>query len=334
MITVTLYFSEQNQACVQVKANLQSLQKALPHQLVQIDIDRDQALKSAFAHRVPVVQVGPYRLEGDITEERLRIALGAAIDRDAQLEKVGDKAYHDRLARGRRVSSGDRLSLWISTNYIHVFNLIVLIYVGLPFVAPVLMKNDSTGIANLLYRFYSIACHQLPFRSWFLFGEQAYYPRGLAGIEGVLTYEKVANQTEVDVFADRQFLGNEQVGYKVALCQRDIAIYGSILIFGLGFALVGRKIKPIPWYIWVAIGIGPIGLDGFSQLPSVIVGLPDWLPIRESTPFLRTITGSLFGVMTTWYLYPMIEETMKETRRLVARKLATEAQTKNPVAGP
>jgi hypothetical protein len=33
---------------------------------------------------------------------------------------------------------------------------------------------------------------------------------------------------EEDIFAARQFVGNPQVGYKVARCQRDVAIYGGI----------------------------------------------------------------------------------------------------------
>jgi len=326
MITVTLYFSENSQGSEKVKVDLQELRAEYPHQLVEIDINRDSAMRSAYINRVPVVQVGPYRLEGEISKDRLQVALGAAIDRDRQLGKVDDKAYQDRLGRGRTVTSGDRTSLWISKNYIHVFNLLMLIYVGLPFIAPVLMKNGAELPANVIYRFYSILCHQLPFRSWFLFGEQAFYPRELASIPGVITYETINNNTQIDIFSDRQFLGNDTIGYKVALCQRDVAMYLAMLIFGVGFALSGRRIRAIPWYLWLLIGVGPIALDGFSQLPSAIPGLPAWLPMRESTPLLRTITGTLFGVMTTWYLYPMIEETMKETRRLVTRKLATAEQ--------
>jgi uncharacterized membrane protein len=330
MITVTFYYSENSEGSDKVKADLQELREKYPHQLVAIDINRDSAMRSAYAGRVPVVQVGPYRLEGEISKERLQVALGAAIDRDSQLGKVDDKAYQDRLERGRTVTSGDRTSLWISKNYIHVFNILMLVYVGLPFIAPVLMKNGAELPANVIYRFYSILCYQLPFRSWFLFGEQAFYPRELASIPGVITYETINNNPQIDVFSDRQFLGNDVIGYKVALCQRDIAMYLSMLIFGLGYALSGRRIRAIPWYLWVIIGLGPIALDGFSQLPSAIPGLPAWLPMRESTPLLRTITGTLFGVMTTWYLYPMIEETMKETRRLVTRKLATAEQLNLP----
>lgn len=322
MITVTLYCAGQNDSCDLVKGLLGELRKDFPHQLVEIDITREQALQKALEKRIPVVQIGPYRLEGDITQDRLRVALGAAIDRNAQLEKVGDKVYRERIQRGKVISSGDRISLWLSSNYIHLFNALIFIYVGLPFLAPVLMHNGSAFAANLIYKFYSIMCHQLPFRSWFLYGEQAYYPRELAGLD-VLSYESVVHQDHVDIILDRAFVGNDVVGYKVALCQRDIAMYGSMLIFGIGFALSGRRIKTIPWYVWVILGLGPIGLDGLSQLPGIVPGLPAWLPVRESTPLLRTITGTLFGVMTTWYLYPMIEATMKETRGIVMRKMAT-----------
>jgi hypothetical protein len=102
-----------------------------------------------------------------------------------------------------------------------------------------------------------------------------------------------------------------------------VAIYGGIFLAGLVFALVRGKIKPLPLSFWVLFGIVPIGLDGFSQL---LTGLPipglSALPARESTPFLRTLTGGLFGVMNVWMAYPYVEETMAETRALVAAKIA------------
>jgi uncharacterized membrane protein len=72
------------------------------------------------------------------------------------------------------------------------------------------------------------------------------------------------------------------------------------------------------------LGIGPIGLDGFSQLFSQFNW--DWLaaivPYRESTPFLRALTGALFGLCTAWFAYPNIEESMSETRQYYIKKSA------------
>jgi uncharacterized membrane protein len=64
----------------------------------------------------------------------------------------------------------------------------------------------------------------------------------------------------------------------------------------------------------------PIGLDGFSQLPGLAGNMPAWVPIRESTPLLRVITGALFGGTTAWYLFPLLEESMRETRALLGVK--------------
>jgi uncharacterized membrane protein len=110
----------------------------------------------------------------------------------------------------------------------------------------------------------------------------------------------------------------------MALCERDIAIYASIFLFGILYALSRRRIKPLHWLVWVLIGMGPIGLDGFSQLFSQM----DWsflasiLPYRESTPFLRLFTGGLFGLMTAWFAYPYMEESFSDTRQFFIKKFA------------
>ena len=327
MITVTLYFLAETPELQQVREHLASLKETHPHQLVQINVSQDTALRPTYEARVPVLQIGPYTLEGNITRERLMVTLGAARDRAAQLEKIDQKAYHDKLAKGHSFDTSDRISLWISNNLLHLLNLVFFIYIALPFLAPVLMKSGAEAPARLIYKVYSPVCHQLAYRSWFLFGEQAFYPRELAAVPGVLSYEKVIGLTANDVIGGREFIGTPTTGYKVAICQRDVAIYLSLLGFGLVFWASGRRIKSLPWYLWVIVGLIPIGIDGFSQLPSVIAGLPSWLPFRESNPFLRTVTGGLFGIMTGWYLIPFISESMNETRRMMNRKQAISAQT-------
>ena len=76
----------------------------------------------------------------------------------------------------------------------------------------------------------------------------------------------------------------------------------------------------LPWYLWIAIGIAPIALDGVSQ----VISQPPFhlLAYRESTPFLRTLTGGLFGFMTAWFGYSQVEIAMQETRRILAVKFA------------
>ena len=44
------------------------------------------------------------------------------------------------------------------------------------------------------------------------------------------------------------------------------------------------------------------------------------LPYRESTPYLRVLTGGLFGFLTAWFGYPVVEETMAATREIMTAK--------------
>lgn len=327
MITVTIYYREKNAEFDQLLADLDTLQAIVPHQAAVVNLESDRDLQERVGQRLPVIQVGPYRLQPPFTRQDLQILLSAARDRVSQLEKVDEEGYRERLAKGHTVSSSDRLSLWLSRHYLVLVNLILLLYIGLPFLAPVLMKNGVTFPATLIYRVYGAMCHQLAFRSWFLFGEQAYYPRELAGIRNVITIENLQNQKEIDLIAAREFVGNDVVGYKVALCERDVAIYLFMLFFGICFAIFRRKFRSINWLAWIIVGLVPIGLDGFSQLISFITFLAPLFPPRESTPLLRTLTGGLFGWMTAWYLFPMLEDTAKETRQLIQRKLAVVQQT-------
>jgi hypothetical protein len=47
-----------------------------------------------------------------------------------------------------------------------------------------------------------------------------------------------------------------------------------------------------------------------------------YLPYRESTPFLRVLTGFLFGFGTAWFAFPNVEDSMRETRQLLTKKFA------------
>lgn len=322
MITVTLYTSKDCAPCEQAKADLASIQSQVPHQLVEIDIDRDPAFREKYAAEIPVLEAGPYKLKTSFTRADLLMTLGAARDRKSHLDELADPHYQRRVEQGQVVSGGDKLTMWMSRHWLALVNLLFFLYIGLPFLAPVLMKAGATVPANVVYAAYSPLCHQLGFRSFFLFGEQPYYPRVSAGVPGAITFGQATGLDENDLFAARAFKGNEQLGYKVALCERDVAIYLAIVFFGLLFGATGRRLKPMHWAWWLLIGIVPIGLDGFSQLFSQL-NLPflaTILPYRESTPTLRVLTGALFGFCTAWFGLPYVEESMRETRELLVRK--------------
>lgn len=330
MLTVTLYTRRECHLCDQAKTDLESLQTRYPHRLVEIDIDSDPALQKAYLLEIPVIEVGPYALKSPFDKQKLAMTLGAARDRRSQLDKLGREDHHERVRRGQQISSGDRVMHWISRHYLAVVNVFMLLYFGLPILAPVLMKAGASLPASVIYTIYKPLCHQFGFRSFFLFGEQAYYPLKEAGIEGIITFEQATgitdfhNPSSSSRLQARLFTGNEIVGYKMALCERDMAIYGALLLFGVVYSLTGRRLKPLHWMLWMLMGMVPIGLDGFSQLFSQMEWswLASVLPYRESTPLLRVLTGGLFGFATAWFAYPAMEESMSETRQFFVKKFA------------
>ncbi|MBV9358613.1 MAG: DUF2085 domain-containing protein, partial [Chloroflexi bacterium] len=137
--------------------------------------------------------------------------------------------------------------------------------------------------AGALYELYHALCHQWAFRSFFLLGAQAVYPQ--AELDGL----------GVDPF---RFIGNAQLGWKMAFCERDLAIFASLLLFGLLYATRWRAagLRPAGYLMYAAL-IAPMALDGFTQLFG-------W---RESTWELRLVTGVLFGLASGWLFYPRAE---------------------------
>jgi uncharacterized membrane protein len=322
MITVTLFRKNDCRECDEVLEILKEIQTIHPHNLAVVNVDKLEGLDRLDPKIVyPYIKTGPYVIHAPFKKMDIQVAIGASIDRANHLESVGDQKYQRRIERGRVMTKTDRFSFWLSKHLMLLINVFIFLYAGLPFLAPVLMKANIVAPAKVIYAIYSPLCHQLAFRSWFLFGEQPFYPRALADLRGYKTFEQESGIPSSDIFAARSFIGNQTVGYKVALCERDTAIYASMFLFGTVFILTGRKLKTIPWYLWIIFGLVPIAIDGFSQLPGLSGGLlPAWVPIRESSPLLRVITGTLFGGTTAWYLYPMIEESMQETRQFLASK--------------
>lgn len=231
----------------------------------------------------------------------------------------------------------NRASAGFGKHWLAVINTMLAIYVLLPILAPTFMKVGLETPARIIYTMYSPMCHQMASRSFFLYGEQPVYPRELAGTD----YKPLEAYTpDLPEFADappenwakfflaaRRFIGNEQMGYKTALCERDLAIYSFVLLGGLLYALLRKRyrIRPLPIILFILIGMGPIALDGFSQLFGYYAtplngGIPQGFqatiaaifPLRESPPFLRILTGAIFGFMLAWLIFPHIEAGMKQ----------------------
>lgn len=330
MIQATLFISGEDQRQYKIKRMLSELQEEHPHQLYIIDISRDPVLTEEFQDKAPVLDIGVFRLIRTFDKEEIRYAFSRAEERLREAHSKGNDVMARRITQPLQLTKADRFSRWFSKHYMILLNSFTFLYLFLAILAPSFMKFGWERPARIIYKIYSPLCHQLAYRSFFLYGEQLYYPRELAGVEDMITYGQATGLDENDIRSARNFLGNEDMGYKMALCQRDMAIYGAIFLFGMVFSLTRKKIKPLPWYFWILIGLGPIGLDGFSQLLSQTgFGIFSWLPLRESTPFLRVFTGLCFGLATAWFGFPYLEESVQENRHEMQLKHAIVQQMSN-----
>ena len=234
------------------------------------------------------------------------------------------------------VIAADRFAFWFARHWLVVFIVLYGAWVFAPFLAPVLMQLHATDAANVVYGIYSSVCHQLPQRSLFLFGDKPMY-----------SLEEIKAVWQLDgFFGLRQFVGNRELGYKVAWSDRMISFYGSIWVGAVLFSFARRRIKSLSPVVWLFIGILPVALDGITHMINdVLAGtrgagfrdtnawlafltgnlLPPWFYVGDAlgsfNSDVRWITGILFGLMTVWFIFPFIEDAMRDLRNQAGARL-------------
>ena len=165
------------------------------------------------------------------------------------------------------------------------------------------MDAGWTVPAKAIYTIYRPACHQRPERSYFYGGPEAIY-----SVE-----ELEAAGVDTNPFA--RALGNEQLGWKVAFCERDVAIYGSIFLMGLVYAVFRKQLSARRMrFRYFALFLVPMAIDGILQL----------FGIYESTWLMRSLTGAIFGIGAVLFAYPYVDEGFADVRRTINSKLHLE----------
>jgi len=186
--------------------------------------------------------------------------------------------------------------------------------------APVLMHLGVGDAGRAIYTLYSTQCHQMAQRSLFLFGQQPMY--SLAKLQAVWP-------EAIGLEGLRAVIGNEEMGWKVAWSERMVAMYAATFVFGLLFALVRQRLRPIPVWLFLLLLL-PMALDGGTHLVSDFSGVGQgfretnaWLAeltgnrlpasfyagdaLGSFNSWLRLLTGGLFGLGLVGFLYPRLE---------------------------
>jgi uncharacterized membrane protein len=165
---------------------------------------------------------------------------------------------------------------------------IMLIWNILIFAAPLLASEGNAGAASAIYKGFSPFCHQQAERSLCLIqsasGSQSIGDCVIAGPTTILN-----RYTSTDA---------RGTAYEFGVCARDVAIYLAMLLGGIAYPFVQKKIdedNTPPIWIFV-LALIPIAIDGGTQL----IGL------RESTNTLRLITGAIAGFAVPFFLIPLL----------------------------
>ncbi|MCC7105081.1 MAG: DUF2085 domain-containing protein [Chloroflexi bacterium] len=174
------------------------------------------------------------------------------------------------------------LAAGLRAHWLALVNAALTLFVALPLAAPWLMSVGRDDLASWVYRLYATACHQWSFRTFFLFGPRPTY-----------SYDELSALAPGAAYS---LVGSPELGYKVAFCERDVAIYTGALLAGLLFIALRSKLRPLRWSLFMAL-IVPMALDGLTQL----------LGLRESNVELRTLTGLLFGIVSVWLVFPRLD---------------------------
>ena len=256
--------------------------------------------------------VDPIKPSGDTSQEPAAEAILEEARHRLEARQQTESAPELSQQQRTLLHTMNHLIYQLCKHWVALFNLVDGLYVGGSFLAPILMQMGHERAAAVVYRFYRLFCHQYPIRSWFLQGGR------------IVTYEAASTALDADLHYVRDVIGNATLGYKVAFCQRDVAIYGAILVAGLLYGLLRRRWRtPIPWWAYILLGLVPMGLDGGYQLISQLLGqlhLLPWLPVYESTALMRALTGAAFGATTVGFIYPQMNEFFEETKALLSNR--------------
>jgi len=176
----------------------------------------------------------------------------------------------------------------VAQHWLLLANAALAIQAFLPMAAPLLMASGQSGLGQLLYKVYAPLCHQLPERSFFLFGQQTAY--SLRELERLLGPD-----------VPLRYIGDSIIGYKMTVCQRDFATYVAMWLAGMAFVPLRKRLRPLSIKVFALLCL-PIAVDGFAQL----------LGLWDSTPWRRVVSGALFGASCIWLAHPYIEAGMKD----------------------
>jgi uncharacterized membrane protein len=126
----------------------------------------------------------------------------------------------------------------------------------------------------------------------------------------------------------RAFVGNPEMGWKVAWSDRMISFYTGIWLFAVLWFPFRRRVKSLPWWGFIILLL-PMVIDGGSHAISDLAGIGQgfrdtngWLAALTYSSFpagfyagdalgsfnslMRFLTGLLAALAISWFVFPYL----------------------------
>jgi len=230
-------------------------------------------------------------------------------------------------------SKVDQVVHWLCRHWVVLASILLGVYVLVPILAPALMAMGLVIPGKIIYWFYSFLCHQLPERSYFIFGPKISY---------TLPEIQAAWQNTDNITILRQFVGNSQMGWKLAWSDRMVSMFTSLWLLGMGWGIFKQKMNPLP--VWgLVLLLLPMAIDGTTHLISDLAGIGQgfrdsnaWLAVLTQNAFppdfyagdalgsfnswIRLLSGVLFGLGVVGFSFPYLEAAFTNAARVVEYK--------------
>ena len=215
-----------------------------------------------------------------------------------------------------------RFTWQFAKHWLLFINLIMGLFITLPYLTPVFEYLGWHGVANVIHRAYRMTCHQLPERSFFVLGYQASLCHrcsaiwltfliggiifGLSGkrIKPLPFHWWILALIPIGLDGGTQLMGP----FYEILPGWLLSGVSVALWIGLTAYMIGKKVPNWQYYLFVACF--PAGMI-FIHLTGT----------RLSNWQLRSITGTVFGLANAWMMYPLFGEAFDDLQNELRKKL-------------
>lgn len=173
------------------------------------------------------------------------------------------------------------------------------------FLPALLYKAGFAGVSKVLYFMLGFLCHQMPQRSFFLFGEKFMYSQ-----EELLKTLSWGQTFTLDI--KTRFTCSPEYGCKFGVCSRCTGIYTGLFTGMVGAGVVRKTKIPKPIFL---IALIPMAIDGTTQFIAAI--LNPGHPFYESNNQLRFVTGFLFGLGFSLFAFTKLQQELEDAQTFV-----------------